>query len=174
MNAKEYLEQYRRIKQEIVWRTEQIEKIRTDVSSYHPIQLDDSGASHLNYREDKTLEKVTKIIGLTNELEQRICDLHEKESEIRNTVLQLKDVQEREVLMLRYLTPHPRRAYAPLGWKEISSRMKYTKQGILKLHSRALKHLTDILNKPSAIEEKVIKESLVSGFMDNGITQGIV
>lgn len=144
MNAKEYLEQYRLIKQEIVKLNEQINTIYTEVASYHPIQLDDSGASHLNFREDKTSEKVAEIVDLTVELDERLKVLYAKEIEIKKKVLQLDDAQEREVLFLRYLTPHPKRLYAPLGWNEICSRMKYSRQGILRLHQRALKHFTEI------------------------------
>lgn len=145
MNAKEYLEQYRKVKQEIVWLNEQIEAIRTEVSSYHPIQLDDSGASHLNFREDKTAEKVAEIVDLTSEMSERLKVLYQKEIEIKKKVLELDNPQEREVLNLRYLTPHPKRIYAPIGWNEICSRMNFSRQGILRLHNRALKHFQEIL-----------------------------
>lgn len=144
MTAKEYLEQYRRIKQEIVWLNDQINTIRAEVSSYHPIQLDDSGASHLNYREDKTAEKVAEIVDLTAEMSERLKILYAKEIEIKKKVLELDNAQEREVLNLRYLTPHPKRIYAPLGWNEICSRMNFSRQGILRLHDRALKHFSKL------------------------------
>lgn len=143
MNAKEYLEQARQIRQEIVLLNEQIQTIYSEVTSYHSIQLDDSGASHLNYREDKTAEKVAEILDLTDEMNDRLKVLYAKEIEIRKRVLDLKDPQEREVLNLRYLTPHPKKTFAPLGWCEIGSRMNYTKQGVIKLHARALKHFSE-------------------------------
>jgi hypothetical protein len=144
MTAKEYLEQARKIRQEIVLLNEQIQTMFSEVASYHPIQLDDSGASHLNYREDKTAEKVAEILDLTDDMNDRLKELYSKEIEIRHKVLELKEPQEREVLILRYLTPHPKKSFAPLGWCEIGSRMNYTKQGVIKLHARALKHFAEI------------------------------
>lgn len=83
MTAKEYLEQVRSYRQEIIQLSEQIETIRTDVSSYHPLQFDDTGASHLNYRTDKLSEKMAAVVDLCIELEDRRADLILKEAEIR-------------------------------------------------------------------------------------------
>lgn len=147
MTAKEYLEQVRSYRQEIIQLSEQIETIRTDVSSYHPLQLDDTGASHLNYRTDKLSEKMAAVVDLYIELEDRRADLILKEAEIRKKVSDLSDPGERELLTLRYLTINPRRVYAPIGWKEIARKMSYSVEGVKKIHKRSLLHFSEIIKE---------------------------
>lgn len=144
MTAKEYLEQSRRIRQEIVWIKRQIEEIETSLG-YHPIQLDDSGASKSNYREDKMSESLAKVADLYSDLQKKKADLIIKDEEIHDQVIKLEDIREREVLKLRYLERHPRRAIAPLGWRAIGFRLGYTAEGVRKIHSKALKNLSEIL-----------------------------
>lgn len=144
MNTKEYLEQSRRIRQEIVWINRQIEEIETSLG-YHPIQLDDSGASKSNYREDKMCESLAKVADLYSDLQKKKADLIIKDEEIHRQIDKLEDIREREVLRLRYLERHPRRTIAPLGWRQIGFRMGYTAEGVRKIHSKAIKDLSEIL-----------------------------
>lgn len=144
MTAREYLEQSRRIRQEIVWINRQIEEIETSLG-YHPIQLDDSGASKSNYREDKMSEALSKVADLYAEIQIKKADLIAKDEEIHRQVNKLDDIREREVLRLRYLERHPRRTLAPLGWRQIGFRMGYTAEGVRKIHSKAMKNLEKIL-----------------------------
>lgn len=144
MNAKEYLEQSRRIRQEIIWINRQIEEIETSLG-YHPIQLDDSGASKSNYREDKMSESLAKVADLYADLQKKKADLIIKDEEIHNQIDKLEDIREREVLKLRYLERHPRRLIAPLGWRAIGFRLGYTAEGVRKIHSKALKNLSEVL-----------------------------
>lgn len=144
MTAREYLEQSRRIRQEIAWVNRQIEEIETSLG-YHPIQLDDSGASKSNYREDKMSEALSKVADLYAEIQIKKADLIAKDEEIHRQVNKLDDIREREVLRLRYLERHPRRTLAPLGWRQIGFRMGYTAEGVRKIHSKAMKNLEKIL-----------------------------
>lgn len=148
MNAKEYLEQSRRIRQEIVWINRQIEEIETSLG-YHPIQLDDSGASKSNYREDKMSESLAKVADLYSDCQKKKADLIIKDEEIHRQIDKLEDIREREVLRLRYLERHPRRTIAPLGWRAIGFRLGYTAEGVRKIHSKAIKDLSEILKKES-------------------------
>lgn len=147
MTAKRYLEQVRRIRQEITHLNEQIETIRTDMSSYHPIQLDDSGASHLNYRTDRMPDKIAKVMELERDLEERKAVLILREAEIRRMVSLIEDPREKEVLTLRYLTIHPRRPLNPIGWEQIGFRMGYSAEGVRHVHDRALRSFEGILKK---------------------------
>lgn len=144
MTAKEYLEQYRKGKMQMIWIARQIEKIETELG-YHPIQLDDSGASHLNYREDKFAEKMAEVGDLYNDLNLAKEKLILTEGEIWKKVGQIEDIREQKVLMLRYLTIHPKRPYAPIGWRDIGFRMGYSAEGARHLHDRALKNFSKIL-----------------------------
>lgn len=147
MTAKEYLLQYRDIQEKIACIIEQIQEIES-LLDYHPVQLDDSGASKSNFREDKMSSCMAEVADLYSELCEENAKLILKKQEIRETVDRLKDhPRERELLMLRYLTAHPKRLYAPLGWKEISRRMNYSLEGLKKVHSRALNYLQDELDR---------------------------
>ena len=146
MNAKEFLEGSRKIRQEIIWINRQIEEIETSLG-YHPIQLDDSGASKTNYRGDQMSEALSKVADLYTDLQGKKAELIIKDEEIHKKVDQLDDIREREVLRLRYLERHPRKIIAPLGWRQIGYRMGYTAEGVRKIHSKAIKNLTEILNR---------------------------
>lgn len=138
MNAKEYLEQYRSIRLKIVQLNDRILSIETEVASYHPRQLDDSGASHLNYREDKIIKAMTRIEALEEKKEKLLL----KADEIKENIGKVEDPLESMVLWLRYIEPHPTKAYAPLGWREIGKKINYSQEGAKKIHLRALKHFT--------------------------------
>ena len=139
MNAKEYLEQYRAIRLRLVQLNDRILSIEAEVASYHPIQLDDSGASHLNYREDKIIKAMTRIEALEEKKEKLLV----KADEIKESIGKLDDPLESMVLWLRYIEPHPNKAYAPLGWREIGKKINYSQEGAKKIHVRALKHLSE-------------------------------
>ena len=145
MNAKDFLEGSRRIRQEIIWINRQIEEIETSLG-YHPIQLDDSGASKSNYREDKMSESLSKVADLYADLQRKKADLIIMDERIHEEVNKLEDIREREVLRLRYLERHPRRLIAPLGWRAIGFRLGYTAEGARKIHAKAIKNLTEIIN----------------------------
>lgn len=146
MTAKEYLLQYRDIQEEIASIMEQIEEIESFLG-YHPVQLDDVGGSRSNYREDKMSEYLAKVADLYTELQEKSAKLIVKKNEIREEVDTLSDPNEKKVLTLRYLTPHPKKIYAPLGWREIGRRMNYSPEGAKKVHQRALINFQDRINK---------------------------
>ncbi len=139
MNAKEYLEQYRAIRLKLVQLNDRILSIETEVASYHPRQLDDSGASHLNYREDKIIKAMERM----ESLEEKKRALVLRADEIKENVGKVDDPLESMVLWLRYIEPHPKKPYAPLGWREIGKRINYSQEGAKKIHLRALKHLSE-------------------------------
>lgn len=145
MNAKEFLEGSRKIRQEIIWINRQIEEIETSLG-YHPIQLDDSGASKTNYRGDQMSEALSKVADLYTDLQGKKAELIIKDEEIHKKVDQLDDIREREVLRLRYLERHPRKIIAPLGWRQIGFRMGYTAEGVRYIHDKAIKKLDKIIN----------------------------
>ena len=144
MNAKEYLEGSRKIRQEIIWINRQIEEIETSLG-YHPLQLDDTGGSKSNYQEDKMSEALAKVADLYADLQAKKAELIIKDEEIHKEVDKLDDIREREVLRLRYLERHPRRLIAPLGWRAIGFRLGYTAEGARYIHDKAIKKLDKIL-----------------------------
>lgn len=145
MTAKEYLEQSRLIRQEIVWINRQIEEIETSLG-YHPLQLDDSGASKASVT-DKVGDKLAKVADLYTDLTQKKGELILKDEEIHQAINLLEDPQERMVLWYRYLERHPHKVTAPLGWRTIGFRMGYTAEGARHIHTRALKNFANCIKK---------------------------
>lgn len=144
VGAKEYLEQSRRIRQDIAWINSQIERIETSLG-YHPLQLDDSGASKSNYRGDKMCDALSKVADLYTDIQNKKAELILKDEEIHTQVNKLDDPRESEVLIYRYLVRHPRKPTAPLGWRAIGFRMGYTAEGVRKLHNKAIKDFEELL-----------------------------
>ena len=126
MNAKEYLEQYRAIRLKLVQLNDRILSIETE-------------ASHLNYREDKIIKAMERM----ESLEEKKRALVLRADEIKENVGKVDDPLESMVLWLRYIEPHPKKPYAPLGWREIGKRINYSQEGAKKIHLRALKHLSE-------------------------------
>ena len=82
MTAKEYLEQYRRLKIEIDSKTEQLEELREFAKSVSH----SSGAGGHAGVSDKVGKTVAKIIDLENEISCQIDKLLELKKEIESTI----------------------------------------------------------------------------------------
>ena len=141
MNARDYLMQSLRIRESLRYISERIEKLESDLG-YHPKQLDDSGASHLNYREDKFADKMAEIADLKTEWEQKRIDLERKNGEIRQTVETLKNPEYIAVLTARYLTENRRTPCRLNSWVSIAYKLGMTSEEAVKQkHKRALREL---------------------------------
>lgn len=146
MNAREYLMQSLRIRESLHYLDERIEKLETDLQ-YHPKELDDSGASHLNYREDKFAEKMAEIVDLKTEYEQRRIDLEKKNAEIRETVESLPNAEYVAVLTARYLTENKRTPCRLNSWVAVAFKLGMTSEEAVKQkHKRALRALQKIIS----------------------------
>ena len=146
MNAREYLMQSLRIRESLHYINERIEKLKTDLE-YHPKELDDSGASHLNYREDKFSEKMAEIADLEAEWEQKRIDLEKKNAEIRETVESLPNAEYVAVLTARYLTENRRTPCRLNSWVAVAFKLGMTSEEAVKQkHKRALRALQKIIS----------------------------
>lgn len=146
MNAREYLMQSLRIRESLHYINERIEKLKTDLE-YHPKELDDSGASHLNYREDKFAEKMAEIADLQTEWEQKRIDLERKNAEIRETVESLPNAEYVAVLTARYLTENKRTPCRLNSWVAVAFKLGMTSEEAVKQkHKRALRALQKIIS----------------------------
>ena len=146
MNAREYLMQSLRIRESLHYIDERIEKLQTDLE-YHPKELDDSGASHLNYREDKFAEKMAEIADLKTEYEQKRIDLEKKNAEIRETVESLPNAEYVAVLTARYLTENKRTPCRLNSWVAVAFKLGMTSEEAVKQkHKRALRALQKIIS----------------------------
>lgn len=146
MNARDYLMQSLRIRESLHYINERIEKLKTDLE-YHPKELDDSGASHLNYREDKFSEKMAEIADLEAEWEQKRIDLEKKNAEIRETVESLQNAEYVAVLTARYLTENRRTPCRLNSWVAVAFKLGMTSEEAVKQkHKRAMRALQKIIS----------------------------
>lgn len=146
MNARDYLMQSLRIRESLHYINERIEKLKTDLE-YHPKELDDSGASHLNYREDKFSEKMAEIADLETEWEQKRIELERKNAEIRETVESLQNAEYVAVLTARYLTENRRTPCRLNSWVAVAFKLGMTSEEAVKQkHKRALRALQKIIS----------------------------
>ena len=145
MTAKQYLLQSVKIRERMAFIRERIEKINADLG-YHPVQLDDSGASHLNYREDKMSEKMAELVDLDTEYKEELVRLEKKNEEIRNRVELIENPEYRAVLTARYLTENRRHPCRLNAWVTVAFSLGLTSEEAAKQkHKRAINIFEKIL-----------------------------
>lgn len=141
MQIKAYLMQSVEIRQKLSYLKERTEKLEADLG-YHPIQLDDSGASHLNYREDKLCDNAVKIADLEAEWRKTRIELEQKNNEIRAFIETLDNAEYIEVLTQRYIVENKRYPARLNSWVAIAFKLGMTSEEAVKQkHKRAMKNL---------------------------------
>ena len=145
MNAKDYLLQSVRIREKIFYYRERIEKLETDLG-YHPLQLDDSGASKASVT-DKVGDKLAEIADLESEMLKKRAELERKNDEIRTTVESLSNPEYVAVLSARYLTENKRCPCRLNTWVAVAFKLGMTSEEAVKQkHKRALRALEKIIS----------------------------
>ena len=145
MNAKQYLLQSVKIRESLFYIRERIEKLESDLG-YHPIQLDDTGASHLNVREDKLSEKLAEVADLESEWKAKRIELERKNNEIREKVEKVNNPEYIAVLSARYLTENKRCPFRLNSWVAVAFSLGMTSEEAVKQkHKRAMRSLEKIL-----------------------------
>lgn len=141
MNAREYLMQSVRIRENLLYLRERIEKLEADLG-YHPLQLDDSGASKSSGDSDKVGEKLAEIADLEIEWNKKRIALEKKNDEIRATVETLQNPEYIAVLTARYLTENRRTPCRLNSWVAVAFKLGMTSEEAVKQkHKRALRAL---------------------------------
>ena len=139
MTARAFLLQSVQIREKLKYLNDRIEKIRAELG-YHPIQLDDSGASHLNFREDKLLEKVSELVELEEKYKAEVLRLEKKNAEIRAKIELLDNVEYRAILTARYLTENKKNPCRLNPWVAVAFTLGMTSEEAVKQkHKRALR-----------------------------------
>ena len=145
MGAKEFILQSVRIREKIVYYQERIEKLETDLG-YHPLQLDDSGASKASVT-DKVGDKLAEIADLESEMLKKRAELEKKNEEIRTTVESLSNPEYVAVLSARYLTENKRCPCRLNTWVAVAFKLGMTSEEAVKQkHKRALRALEKIIS----------------------------
>lgn len=146
MNAREYLMESVKIRRNLSFLQERIEKLKTDLE-YHPKPLDDSGASHLNYREDKFSEKMAEIADIETEWMEKRVELERKNNEIVAFINRLDNAEYIAVLTQRYITENKRNPARLNSWVAIAFKLGLTSEEAVKQkHKRAIRSLEKIFD----------------------------
>lgn len=145
MTAKQYLLQAVKIRERMTFLRERIEKLETDLG-YHPLQLDDSGASKATVT-DKVGDKLAELADVQTEYQDELLNLEKKNTEIRRKVELLDNPEYRAVLTARYLTENKRYPCRLNAWVTVAFSLGLTSEEAAKQkHKRAIRIFEKILN----------------------------
>ena len=143
MTAKEYLEQAVTIRRRI-YRIKQRCNELTAKLGYHPLQLDDSGASKVTVT-DKVGYTLAELADWSKEYENEVFELKKKLDEISNLVERIDNVKYSEVLNWRYLVENKENPCKKINWITIAYKMKLPNENAAwAMHRRALKEFEKI------------------------------
>ena len=145
MTVKHYLLQPLIIRERMSFLRERIEKIETDLG-YHPLQLDDSGASKASIT-DKVGDKLAELADLETKYKGELVFLEKKNEEIRRTIERLQNPEYKAVLTARYITENKKCPYRLNTWVAIAFTLGMTSEEAVKQkHKRAVRDLEKILH----------------------------
>lgn len=138
MNGKDYLMQAVRIRGRIYHIKLRCEELRTKLG-YHPLQLDDSGASKASVT-DKVGNTLAELCDWDKEYESQVDELHKKLEEISGKVDQMENPRYAELLHWRYLTENKQNPTKQTSWITIAYKMGLSNErAAITMHGRALK-----------------------------------
>lgn len=138
MNGKEYLMQAVKIRRQICHIKLRCEELRSKLG-YHPLQLDDSGASKASVT-DKVGDTLAELCDWDKEYENQVCELHKKLEEIAGKVDQLDNPRYSELLHWRYLIENKQNPTKQPSWITIAYKMDLSNErAAITMHGRALK-----------------------------------
>lgn len=134
MTAKEYLQQYQNVNQEINAKLDQISRLR-ELATKTTTVLGDNKVQ--TSTENKTEKIIAKIVDLENEVNAGIDRLQEIKQRVENVINTVPDANQRAVLERRYINGK--------HWEEIAVELSYTYQWVCELHGRALQKISEQL-----------------------------
>lgn len=140
MTAKQFLLQSVRIREKMFYIQERIEKLEADLG-YHPLQLDDSGASKASVT-DKVGDKLAEIADLSNKYIETRLELEKKNEEIRSLIESLDNPTYRSVMSFRYISENNRFPTRLNSWVTVAFKVGLPNEDTARMtHNRALKIL---------------------------------
>lgn len=136
MTAKEYLGQAYRLDQRINSKLRYLESLKSLAMQVTAnfTQVKVSGGRNIRGSFENTM---AKIIDLEKEINQEIDHFIELKQEILNVICKLEDINYQLVLEQRYLDNK--------SWEDISLGLGYSRSGVFRIHSEALKEVTKVL-----------------------------
>lgn len=138
MTAKDYLLQGLRIRRQIYHIHQRCEELRTKLG-YHPLQLDDTGASKASVT-DKVGDTLAELCDWDKEYECQVTELKKKLDEISGKVDQMDNPRYAELLTWRYLTENRQNPTKQTSWITIAYKMGLSNErAAITMHGRALR-----------------------------------
>lgn len=138
MTAKDYLMQGLRIRRQIYHIHQRCEELRAKLG-YHPLQLDDSGASKASVT-DKVGDALAELCDWDKEYECQVTELKKKLDEISGKVDQMDNPRYAELLTWRYLTENRQNPTKQTSWITIAYKMGLSNErAAITMHGRALR-----------------------------------
>lgn len=141
MTGKEYMNHIRQVRREIRLLEEQILRDTVFASSVKAIRYDVDKVQ-TSPDGDRMADIISGIIGSEEKLYKKIKELMKKEDEARQYLIQLREEQER-VLVLHY--------FNDLKWDDVAEQTGYSLSRVYEIKNEGLNELTELL--------KVRKES---------------
>lgn len=138
MTGKEYMEQIRQVRREIRLLEEQILRDTIYASNVKAIRYDVDRVQ-TSPEGDRMAEIISGIVGAEDKLYKKIMHLMRKEEEARAYLLQLREEQER-VLVMHY--------FDDLKWDDVAEQSGYSLSRVYEIKNQALNELTDIIQSP--------------------------
>lgn len=133
MTAKQYMNRARRVDSEIESLTKLVQKTRESLESITQSYTGDIIQS------TKNPHKYDRLVELESLVDEKIAEQIKIKEETLETISQLKDRRQREVLIGYYLNMNT--------WEQVAVDMHYSYMHITRLHGYALKGVEAIINK---------------------------
>ena len=137
MTAKQYMNRARRVDSEIESLTKLVQKTRESLESITQNYTGDTIQS------TKNPHKYDRLVELESLIDEKIAEQIKIKKETLETISQLKDRRQREVLIGYYLNMNT--------WEQVAVDMNYSYMHITRLHGYALKGVEAIINKENML-----------------------
>lgn len=137
MTAKDYLLQANDIRMQIYHIRLRCEELQAKLD-YHPLQLDDSGASKASVT-DKVGDALAELCDWDREYEGQIYELKKKLDEISGKINKMPNKRYAELLRWRYLEENKKEPSRLNSWITVAYKMGLANERVaITLHGRAL------------------------------------
>ena len=138
MTAKEYLGQAYRIDQRINLKMEQVASLRA-LATKATATYSDMPKGYGNVHSGENV--IVKIIELENQMNADVDELVALKEDIISKICLIPDKEQQLIMELRYIGVKP--------WRTIAEHMGYSLQHVYRLHNRALKEFSKLLEVES-------------------------
>jgi len=138
MTGKEYMERIRNVRREIRLLEEQILRDTVYASNVKAIRYDVDRVQ-TSPDGDRMADIISGIVGAEEKLHDKIRDLMKQEDEARQLLIQLREEQER-VLVLHY--------FNGLKWDDVAEQTGYSLSRVYEIKNDGLNELTQLLTSP--------------------------